>query len=93
MIGEFVLIRTRNAGVHCGTLAECHGTAVLLTDARRLWRWRGANTLNEVAVHGPSEDYTRLSEPVATILLLEACEVIPCTAKAKKSLTRSRWGS
>jgi hypothetical protein len=91
MIGEFVVVRTFSAGVHVGTLAECNGTAVLLKDARRLWRWRGANSLNEVANAGVAEEWTRLSEPVDAILLTQAIEVIPCTAKAKESLTRSRW--
>jgi hypothetical protein len=91
MIGEFVLIRTRSAGVHVGTLVECTGTAVLLADARRLWRWGGANTLHEVSVRGPSEDWTRISEPVDRILLTEAIEVIPCTPEAEENLRRSRW--
>ena len=91
MIGEFVVVRTRDAGVHCGTLAACAGTAVELADARRVWRWRGANTLNELALHGAAEGWTRISEPVPRILLTEAIEVIPCTATATANLSRSRW--
>lgn len=93
MVGEFVVVRTYSAGVHCGTLAEVGGTAVLLTDARRVWRWRGANSLHELATDGPAEDYTRISTPVARILLTQAVEVIPCTPKAQTNLSRSRWGS
>jgi hypothetical protein len=93
MIGEFVLVRTRNAGVHCGTLTEFLGTQIVLAGARRVWRWRGANSLHELSLHGPSEEWSRISEPVERIALTEAIEVIPCTPKAKKSLTRSRWGS
>lgn len=92
MIGEFVLVRTSGAGVHCGTLAEQAGQAVLLKDARRIWRWRGANTLSELSVHGAAEEYTRIAEPVSEILLLTGLEVIPCTLKAKKNLSKSRWG-
>lgn len=89
MIGEFVIVRTHSAGVHMGTLVEQSGTATLLHDARRLWRWSGAFTLNEAAVHGVGED-SRISEPVARILLTQAIEVIPCTPKAKANLSRSR---
>lgn len=92
MIGEFVLVRTFSAGVHCGVLAESSGTAVLLTDARRVWRWRGANSLHELSQHGAAKDYTRISEPVPRILLTQAVEVIPCTEKATKNLSVSRWG-
>ena len=91
MVGEFVLVRTHSAGVHCGVLAECSGTAVVLTDARRVWRWRGANTLHELSREGAAEDYTRISDPVARILLTQAIEVIPCGEKARENLSRSRW--
>lgn len=93
MIGEFVVVRTYSAGVHVGTLAESNGTAVLLTDARRVWRWRGANSLHELSLHGAAQDHTRISEPVARILLTQAIEVIPCSPKAKANLSKSRWAS
>jgi hypothetical protein len=92
VIGQFVIVRTYSAGVHMGTLRECNGTAVLLADARRLWRWRGANTLNEVSQKGVGEG-SRISEPVPLILLTQAIEVIPCSEKAKRVLTSSRWDS
>ena len=93
MIGEFVIVRTFSAGVHVGTLAEANGTAVLLTDARRVWRWRGANSLHELALYGAAEDYTRISEPVPRILLTQAVEVIPCAPEARKNLEKSRWAN
>lgn len=91
MIGEFVLVRTNGAGVHCGILAESGGTAVLLTDARRVWRWRGANSLHELALRGAAKEWTRISDPVPRILLLTAIEVIPCSEVARKNLSVSRW--
>lgn len=93
MIGEFVIVRTYSAGVHCGVLAESNGTAVLLSEARRIWRWRGANSLHELSLHGASEQHTRISEAVSRILLTEAIEVIPCTEKSKLNLCRSRWSA
>lgn len=89
---QFVLVRTYSAGVHCGWLVECNGTAVLLKDARRIWRWRGANSLHELSLHGAAQEHTRISEPVPAILLTEAVEVIPCSEEAQKNLTKSRWG-
>jgi hypothetical protein len=91
MIGKFVIVRTYSAGVHCGILEECHGTAVRLTNARRIWRWSKANTLHELSINGGSLDYSRISEPVDEILLLQAIEVIPCTLKAQSNLMNSRW--
>lgn len=89
---QFVVVRCYGAGVHVGTLVSVDGKQVVLRDARRLWRWRGANTLHEVAMTGVSTtEYTRLSEPVPEITLLDAIEVIPATDAAKATLCVSRW--
>lgn len=88
---QLVVVRTYGAGVHIGELVSVKGQEVVLTNARRLWRWRGANTLHEISRSGVSQDYTRLSEPVERISLLSALEVIPVAATASASLTSSRW--
>ncbi len=92
MIGEYVLVRTRSAGVHAGTLLESHGTAVLLGDTTRIWRWEGAFSLSEMSQKGCAES-SRISVSVPRNLLTEAIEIIPCTDKAKKNLSRSRNNS
>lgn len=91
MAHDFVIVRTRNAGVHCGSLLDANPAGVVLGSARRIWRWRGANTLNELAVRGADTGYTRISEPVPVITLLEACEIIPCSEAAAANLSISRW--
>ena len=92
MIGKFVIVRTYSAGVHTGYLRACVGTAVELTEARRLWQWTGAFTLNEVSQKGCGED-SRISQPVPEILLTQAIEVLPCSEIATENLRRSRNGS
>lgn len=92
MIDKFVIVRCRDAGVHCGFLVAVAGRCVELRESRRVHFWRGANTLNEMANAGCAKD-SRISVPVASILLLEAAEVIPCTEKAEQNLRDSRWSS
>ena len=72
-------------------LVEIAGTSVLLSDARRVWRWSGANSLHELSIRGAAEQGTRISEPVAKILLTECIEVIPCEKQAEENLSKSRW--
>ena len=93
MIGTFVVVRTFSAGVHVGELVSQRGKCVELSNARRIWRWRGANTLNEIALRGVDEEYSRISEPVPLIRLTEAVEIIPCANEAAANLRRSRWGA
>jgi hypothetical protein len=45
--GKYVIVRTYSAGVHFGRLVARRGKEVDLADARRIWFWKGANTLNE----------------------------------------------
>lgn len=90
---QLVVVRTYGAGVHIGKLVSQDGQTVVLDDARRLWRWRGANTLHEVAQKGVATEYTRLSDPVPTITLVSALEIIPVSGAAKESLTTSRWAA
>ena len=86
---KIVLVRTYSAGVHFGALVSRTGTEVVLSDARRLWSWRGANTLNEVATKGVAQE-SRISEPVVEITLTQAIEIIPVTEAALATLN-SKW--
>ncbi len=87
-----VLVRTRDAGVHVGLLADYDPTAEVVTflEGRRLWRWRGANTLHEVVTAGVSEQ-SAISEPVRGYEVQAVAEVLPVSDTAAPSLTRSRW--
>lgn len=88
----FVVVRIYSAGVHVGRLVARQGREVTLRDARRVWRWRGANTLHELSQHGADEkSHTRISEPVPEIVLTEAIEVLTASTEAAANLSRSRW--
>ena len=87
-----VVVRTRDAGVHVGLLAdynEMSRTAILL-ESRRIWRWYGANTLSEVARDGIS-GACRLARPIPQHAVMDVSELIPVSSAAAPSLTESRW--
>lgn len=90
-LGKFVIVRTRDAGVHAGILKARLGRECELAESRRLWRWRvNGNkgiTLSDVAVHGLDTRDTRAGAPV-TILLTEDCEIIECTAEAAENIAQ-----
>lgn len=85
-----VIVRTYSAGVHFGQLVERNGKEVTLSNARRIWRWNGANTLNEIAVAGVGKG-SRVSEPVDSITLTEAIEIIDCKPEAVANLESVGW--
>ncbi len=87
MIGEKVIIRTFSAGVWFGVLEQKDGNEVILTNARRMWRWWAAESisLSAVSIHGIKQEKSKIVEPVSEVWL-EAIEIIPCTAKATESI-------
>lgn len=85
LIGHLVIVRTYSAGVHIGRLLSENGTRIELEDARRLWSWQGAFTLNEVASKGVDPS-SRVSDLVPYLLLTEGIEIIPVSAAAEPSL-------
>ena len=91
-MSTLTLIRTYSAGVHVGELVHHEGTVVTLINASRIWRWNGANTLHELSLHGPTLDYTRISEQVPRITLTQAIELIPVSAEAVSAFA-PRWPS
>lgn len=87
---QYVVVRTDTAGVHVGELVRRDGKEVELTCARRIWSWKGANTLHEIALNGVSAG-SKVSEPVASIFLTEAIEIIVATERARLSLETVKW--
>lgn len=86
-----VIVRTYSAGVHFGYLLQRDGKEVTLGQSRRIWSWRGANTLNEIAQRGVGPG-SKISEPATEIVLTEAIEVITCSPEAIKNVEAGRWG-
>jgi len=86
MIGAYVIVRCRDAGVHAGVLVSHSGRECVLEDSRRLWFWKAARGafLSGVAVYGLHED-SKIGDPVK-IHLTENCEIILCTADAEQSI-------
>ena len=87
--GKPVIVRTYSAGVHFGYLSARSGKEVELNGSRRIWSWKGANTLSEIANHGVGAG-SRLAERV-TIILTEAIEIISCSAEAVRNLEAAVW--
>jgi hypothetical protein len=84
---EYVIVRTYSAGVHSGTLVSQKCKEVILKNTRRIWYWKGAASLSELALCGvkcPNE--CKFSVTIPSIKLTEAIEIIPCTKTAIASI-------
>ena len=85
----YVVVRTYSAGVHCGELVSSKHTAagkeVVLANVRRLWMWKGAFSLNEVAEEGIQAG-SKPSVMAKENTLTQAIEVIKTSLAAEKIL-------
>jgi len=87
MVGKYVICRTYSAGVFAGFLQVKKDKEVFLTNARRIWYWKGACSLSELAMKGVScPDECKFPCEVSRINLTEVIEIIEATEKAKKSI-------
>ena len=91
MIGNYVIVRCRDAGVHAGYLQSHAGRECVLTEARRLWYWKPANGaafLSGVATEG-LDSSSKIGAPIR-VHLTENCEIIECTEEAARSQSERR---
>ena len=88
MIGDYVIVRTYSAGVFVGTLASRDGKEVMLTNARRLWYWKGAASLSQLSLEGVKKPLAcKFPEAVPWVFLTGAIEILPVSDTAKKSIS------
>ena len=83
----YVIVRTYSAGVFAGYLQSKKGKEVVMTEARRLWYWKGAASLSQLAEEGvkcPLE--CKFPVAMKRVQLTEAIEIIDVSPKAKKSI-------
>lgn len=88
MVGAYVIVRCRDAGVHAGVLESHNGRECVLSNARRLWYWKPANGaafLSGVAQYG-LDTSSKTGVAVERIHLTENCEIIMCSSQASTNI-------
>ncbi len=83
----FFIVRTFSAGVFFGHIEKREGKEVEMSNARRLWYWKGAASLSQLAMEGvkyPSS--CKFPIPVDRVVLTEVIEILDCTETAIKSI-------
>lgn len=81
---RYVIVRTYSAGVFAGVLVGRKGQEVVMKDARRLWYWKGAASLSQLALDGvkyPNE--CKFPAPVPRVELTQAIEILDVSKQAE----------
>ena len=84
---RYVIVRTYSAGVFAGVFQSRKGQEVVLTNARRIWYWKGAASLSQLALEGTNDPSgCKFPAPVARVELLQAIEILDCTPASRASI-------
>ena len=85
--GQEVIIRTYSAGVWFGRLKEKASDEVILTQARRMWRWwaNESISLSGVALYGINQEKSRIAGAIDSVWL-QAIEIIPISGEPAESI-------
>ena len=92
LVGEYVLVRSRNEGINAGTVLMADQTGVVLENACRLWYHKPAvkteSWYEGVANHGLSQNSMR-SGTVAKKAIIEGYSMTVCSDIAQKSIEQT----
>lgn len=86
---QYYIVRTDRAGVFFGKIAERTEHEIRMTDVRKLWYWDGACAVEQLAMDGTNQpNECKFTVTVPEMVIAAPIQIIPCTAKAAKSLSR-----
>lgn len=81
------IVRCDRAGVFYGEIEERNGREIKMRNVRNLWYWDGAATLLQLAAEGTTKPKEcKFTMTIDSLEVLDAIEIIPCTAEAIKSI-------
>lgn len=81
------IVRSNGAGVFFGEIKEKDGNRVVMTNARRIWYWKGAASLSQLAQEGTSNPSgCKFPVSVDEVEVFNVLEILSVTDKAAKSI-------
>lgn len=84
-INTKVIVRSVNAGVFYGEIVNIDGDTVEMKNARCLWHWSGAASLNQLAAEGVKyPDDCKFTVEIEQLVVMGVCEILKVTDVAQK---------
>jgi hypothetical protein len=86
---NYVIVRADKAGVFFGQLVKKEGNEVTLNNCRKLYYWRNACAVEQLALDGVLEstkDECKFTVAVSNATINNYIQIIPCSEKAILSI-------
>ena len=87
-LGSTVVVRCRNAGVHSAVVESCDSSFLHLKKSHRVWLWKDAFTLSQLANDGISVGSKTGQENELTIPVQDVAEIILQSEKSRKTILK-----
>lgn len=93
LLGKYVIVRSRDSGVHGGIFLGYRGREVALANARRCWRYNttGTGSVSNLSAAGLTGQY-RVDPVQPFVLIHDVCETNTTTEKARQSIESAEEG-
>jgi len=89
IVGEYVLVRSRNEGLNAGYIELADETGIVLIEARRIWyhkpKDKSTSWYEGISISGLSND-SKISCLVNKKIIVEDYSITICSEAAKKSI-------
>jgi hypothetical protein len=86
-LNKKVIVRADRAGVFYGILTAKEGNEVQLTNARKLYYWSGANTVEDLALRGVlNPNNCKFTDVVNEITVNNYLQILICTKIASSNI-------
>ena len=86
LIGKYVIVRADKPGVFFGKLIHRDGQEVLMQNARKIFRWEGAGSVEQIACDGVSAEGSKITCEIEQMLIFGADQILPCAAASIANL-------
>lgn len=86
---NYVIVRADKAGVFFGQLVKKEGSEVTLNNCRKLYYWKNACAVEQLALDGVREDTKndcKFTVVVDNVTINNYTQIIPCSEKAVANL-------
>ena len=87
MLNKKVIVRGDRSGVFFGTLISLNGQLAELSNVRKIWRWQGAKSVEQISLDGVSDE-SRITQSVDNMIITDAIQVLPCTESSVSKIGR-----
>jgi hypothetical protein len=86
---DYVIVRADKAGVFFGQLVKKEGNEVTLNSCRKLYFWKNACAVEQLALDGVREDTInecKFTVTVDNVIINNYIQIIPCSGKSIRIL-------